>query len=437
MTSSSEPRPDAPSAAAPAVTGGAPEPSSTPAVDHSPDAPEHLPEDAERTPLDSSRDPSDPEPGADVDGDPMGLGSDRTSAAPDLPDAHPEDVEGATSETSIASGVTSGSHSPTRPDSPDPSDRPPSPAVATTGSFEPYSIGDPGRAFSRTVSLLETKNRDSHDIAIDAATINDPEGTPRLIVRAASSRGLAHQQYGDPRQDDHCFVLTADGEWLVCLVADGVSSGEWSHLAAKVATEEGAADIAKLLATSDPAELPWREVLQRLADQLADICATLPSADAVDIDLTAQQVAAKMATTLVIGVVATRPDEDGTHAVTVVRLGDSSGWILDAEDGWIPLGDVKNAGNVIAESATACLPLVPDSDPVVVETTLGDDAALVLITDGIGDPLGSGQGEVATTLGQLWARPPHPVEFAAQVGFGRKTFDDDRGAIVVWPVEPE
>lgn len=321
----------------------------------------------------------------------------------------------------------------TTAEEPEPSERP---RPVTTGSFEAYTIGDPGRAFHRTVSLTETKHRDSHDIAIDAAAVNDPEGTPRLIVRAASSRGLAHQQYGDPRQDDHCFVLSADGEWLVCLVADGVSAGEWSHLAAYVATEEGAADIAKLLATADPADLPWRAVLQRLADQLADICATLPSGDAVDIDLSPQEVAAKMATTLVIGVVATRPGENGTHAVTVVRLGDSSGWILDAQDGWISLGDVKNAGNVIAESATACLPLVPEHDPAVVETTLGDGAALVLITDGIGDPLGSGRGEVGTHLATVWARPPHPVEFAAQVAFGRKTFDDDRGAIVVWPVAP-
>ena len=33
--------------------------------------------------------------------------------------------------------------------------------------------------------------------------------------------------------------------------------------------------------------------------------------------------------------------------------------LLDDEDGWVALGDVKNAGAVIAESATACLPLVP------------------------------------------------------------------------------
>jgi serine/threonine protein phosphatase PrpC len=308
-------------------------------------------------------------------------------------------------------------------------------APSAIGSYQPYALGDPGRAFTRAAALLEAKHRDCHDIVIDAATINDPEGTPRLVVRAASSRGLAHQQYGDPRQDDHCILLSADGEWLVALVADGVSAGEWSHLAAKVVTEEGAAEVAKLLATTDPGEIGWRSVFERLADLMHALCATLPSDQPADVDLTARQVAEKMATTLVVAVVATRPAEDGTHDVTVVRIGDSSAWIVDSEEGWISLGDVKNAGNVIAESATACLPLVPDTDPVVVETTLGDGAALALITDGIGDPLGSGQGEVGRELARLWARPPHPVDFAGQVAFGRKTYDDDRGAVVVWLAE--
>lgn len=425
MTSSSEPRPPASHEPEPGATG---EETTAP-----PDRPA-----AESDTPQVTTDVTEKRAVPEADGEPgsasaAGAGETADGSEPATDSAASGAGPDASTDASAESGAPDASTGPAAaPASPAPTRSP-----VTTGSFEAYSIGDPGRAFTRTVSLTETKNRDSHDIVIDAATVNDPEGTPRLVVRAASSRGLAHQQYGDPRQDDHCFVLSADGEWLVCLVADGVSAGEWSHLAAKVATEEGAADVANLLATADPVDLPWREVLQRLADQLADVCATLPSGDAVDIDLSPREVATKLATTLLIGVVATRPDEDGTHAVAVVRLGDSSGWILDDDEGWVSLGDVKNAGNVIAESATACLPLVPEEDPVVVETTLGDGAALVLMTDGVGDPLGSGAGEVGTTLAQLWSRPPHPVEFAAQVAFGRKTFDDDRAALVVWLVGDE
>jgi hypothetical protein len=42
---------------------------------------------------------------------------------------------------------------------------------------------------------------------------------------------------------------------------------------------------------------------------------------------------------------------------------------------------------------------------------------------------------VGRELARLWARPPHPVDFAGQVAFGRKTYDDDRGAVVVWLAE--
>ena len=302
------------------------------------------------------------------------------------------------------------------------------------GAFTPYRIGDPGRAFERTVPLPSMAPGGVHDYAMDAATIRDPDDAPRLILRGAAGRGLAHQQYGDPRQDDFGFALSADGDFLVGVVADGVSSGRWSHLAARLAAEEGSAHVANLLATCEAVDIDWRGVMLLLSERMQDLCATLPSRDLRDVELTPREVAARMATTVIFGVVAVRPSEDGTHAVTVVRLGDTSGWILDEVDGWIPLGEVKNDGNVIAESATACLPLVPEGDPLIIETTLGAGAALLLLTDGVGDPLGSGKGEVGTALARLWARPPHPIDFAGQICFGRKTFDDDRGALGIWPV---
>ena len=312
------------------------------------------------------------------------------------------------------------------------STRPAEPAAP--GDFTPSTIGDPGRAFARTVPLPSTAPGGMHDYAMDAAVISDADGTPRLVLRGASGRGLAHQQYGDPRQDDYGFALSADGDFLVAVVADGVSSGAWSHLAARLAAEEGSAHVANLLTTTNAVDIDWHGVLVMLSERMQDLCATLPSRDLRDVELTPREIAEKMATTVIFGVVGVRPDEDGTHPVTVVRLGDTSGWILDAEDGWVALGDVKNEGNVIAESSTACLPLVPEGDPLVVQTTLGAGAALLLLTDGIGDPLGSGRGEVGAVLGQQWATPPHPIEFAGQVCFGRKTFDDDRGAIGIWPV---
>ncbi|MBK7722022.1 MAG: protein phosphatase 2C domain-containing protein [Austwickia sp.] len=315
-----------------------------------------------------------------------------------------------------------------------PAAEPPAAEPIVTGAFTPYRIGDAGRAFDRTVPLPSTAPGGMHDYAMDAATISDPDGTPRLILRGASGRGLAHQQYGDPRQDDFGYALSADGEHVVGVVADGVSAGAWSHLAARLAAEEGSRAVANLLATTPAVDIDWHGLFVMLSERMHDLCATLPSRDSCDVGLTAREVAEKMATTIIVGVVAVRPSPEGTHAVTVVRLGDTSGWIVDEVDGWVALGEVKNQGAVIAESSTACLPLVPDADPLIVETTLADGAALLLLTDGVGDPLGSGKGDVGKALAKQWAAPPHPIEFAGQICFGRKTFDDDRAALGIWPV---
>lgn len=297
-------------------------------------------------------------------------------------------------------------------------------------------IGDPGRAFTRIVPS-PTGHLGVPDTILDGVTVADPEGSPRLVLRAASGRGLSHQQYGDPRQDAYAFDLSEDGRHLVALVADGVSAAPWSHVGARIATEEGCAHVAKLLVGMAAVDIPWREVFVMLSERMQDACATLPSSEACDVELDAHQVAQKMAATIIAGVVGLTPDEEGSFPVTVVRLGDTSAWLLDQTDGWVPLGDVKNAGNVIAESATACLPLVPEEEPVVVATSLDPGAAFFLLSDGVGDPLGAGKGEVGAALQQLWTTPPHPLDFAAQVCFGRKTFDDDRAAVGVWPVPAE
>lgn len=305
------------------------------------------------------------------------------------------------------------------------------PPPQRTGSFEAYTIGDPGRAFSGAVSA-PTAHIGVPDFVADAFTVTDTSGTARLIVRAACARGLAHQQYGDPRQDAHALALTEDGAYLVLAVSDGVSAAPWSHLGSHIAVTAGVEDIVRRLAAAPPQELPWREILDLLAALMREECLALQGDSDPAPDNS--EVARLMAATVTLAVVETSPGDDGTHAVVTVRIGDSSGWLLEDGTRWTPLGDVKNAGNVIAESATACLPLVPDEDPVLVQASVGPGSALVLMSDGVGDPLGAGQGEVGQVLASLWATPPHPIDFLAQAAFGRKTFDDDRAAVAVWPV---
>jgi hypothetical protein len=72
----------------------------------------------------------------------------------------------------------------------------------------------------------------------------------------------------------------------------------------------------------------------------------------------------------------------------------------------------------------------------VVKVGAGD--VLLVGADGIGDPLGSGDGGVGNLLRGVLAgaASPSPIGFAYVVGLSRETFDDDRILVAVWPSRP-
>ena len=118
---------------------------------------------------------------------------------------------------------------------------------------------------------------------------------------------------------------------------------------------------------------------------------------------------------------------------TSARVGDSSALILRDGRTWQSLKGGKSDGGAIATSRTAALPMVSREPPQPTSALLGRDDVLVLITDGVGDPLGDATGPVGRFLAAKWSRPPLALEFAAQVDFARRSHDDDRTAVAVWP----
>ena len=101
------------------------------------------------------------------------------------------------------------------------------------------------------------------------------------------------------------------------------------------------------------------------------------------------------------------------------------------------LGAKAVSAEGMSSSAVAGLPRVPtDITPVVVEITAGE--VLLIGTDGIGDPLGTGDGGVGNLLRGVLTGPGPPslIEFAHAVDFSRETFDDDRTLVAIWPTKP-
>ncbi|WP_328645144.1 protein phosphatase 2C domain-containing protein [Amycolatopsis sp. NBC_00348] len=295
-------------------------------------------------------------------------------------------------------------------------------------------MGSPGRAPSRVVPLPDLEFARVPDTIVDGFSLRDAGLTEQVRVRAVSLRGLSHRCYGRVRQDTYDWRVTADDRYLVVCVADGVSAGRLSHLAADQAGVFGTRLLCEQLADTAPAELRWDELLDATAEAILGVGAAFvaPKA-AVGTEAARWEIAEHMATTVLYAVVDLVP-ADGRHDVTLLTVGDTSAWVLGTDGRWRAQQPIKNEGDEIYSPAVVALPILPSVASRPVRTGVAPGEALVLMTDGVGDPLGDGTGAVADFLAESWREPPADLEFAAQAGFSRRSFDDDRTVFALWPV---
>ncbi|SFR22914.1 Serine/threonine protein phosphatase PrpC [Lentzea waywayandensis] len=295
------------------------------------------------------------------------------------------------------------------------------------GAFVPYAVGDPGRAATEVVPVPDPQAWHRRDSVFDGFVVGRPDGTPVAELRAASLRGLSHRSFGRTRQDEYAYQVTPDGRYLVLCVADGVSSGPRSHHAAEVAARTGVTLLVNALEDAAPEALDWDRLVGAVAGHIVTFARKrLPGGEQMDVS----EIVGWMATTATYAVVDLANEEMEVFSASV---GDSSAWVL-SERGWEPVAQVKNDGAAVDSSSVGALPMVPSRPMPSQHTRVRAGEALVLMSDGVGDPLRTGEGEVGRFLAQAWRRPPHDLDFAAQVGFHRRSFDDDRTVIAVWPL---
>lgn len=259
-------------------------------------------------------------------------------------------------------------------------------------------------------------------------TVIDGWSTDWLTVRGASTRGVLHRHNATPRQDDFAMHHLPDGR-VVMAVADGVSQAPQSHIGATTAARYAA----QWLHTQMPAntsDTDWPALIKSTAWALTEQTQTLlglPEPDAVR----AEQ---ELASTLLCAVL--EPVGPGWVRVHLLGVGDSSAWVLPAgEELFVPVLGGKDAASAVAASTVSGLPRVPaELTPSVLQIQRGD--VLLMGTDGIGDPLGSGLGAVGHLVRTCvrGTRPPSLLEFARVVDFSRETFTDDRTLVAAWPV---
>lgn len=296
--------------------------------------------------------------------------------------------------------------------------------------FTAFEVGDPGAA-ATVPAYPDPENWDIRDTVLDGLRLRGTGGRPTMELRAASARGRSHRYEGKVRQD--AYAYRCDGRFVVLAVTDGVSEAPLSHVAANVVSQHGCHMIARQLATTEPEALDWGHILEVLATKVLNagrrrLAQTRPDAD----QLEQKEIARHLATTALFAVVEMAA-VDGFHPVHLLPYGDTSAWILRSGRDWEPQQAVKNDGKEVASSATRALPYLPERPPTPILSRLGTTDTLVLMSDGIGDPLHHGSGSVGSFLAQMWQRPPEPLAFAAHVDFARRSHDDDRSAVAVWP----
>ncbi|NVK77296.1 protein phosphatase 2C domain-containing protein [Streptomyces morookaense] len=294
----------------------------------------------------------------------------------------------------------------------------PSRDPANGTDWQPITVGTP---------CLQFEPRPPRTISYRPDAVCDGWSTEHLTVRLASVRGYAHRHDGRPREDDAAVAYHEPTGTVLFAVADGVSSATEPYIGATLACRTAIDDLTYQLDEGHGVDLV--RTVRAAAWQLA---ARVAGAGRQATAEHSQEAERRYATTLVAGTVST--GQHGVPEVSLVQAGDSGAWLLHRGSGYFErlLTTKDSTGEDVLSSAVTPLPRVSATlQPIHVR--LLPDSVLLVGSDGFGDPLGDGTGDVAHLFAHHLRTPPPTHGVAHLLDFSRETFDDDRTLLAVWP----
>ena len=245
-----------------------------------------------------------------------------------------------------------------------------------------------------------------------------------FVVLAASVAGVAHRLNGRRCEDSYAWSQPVAGR-LALVVADGVSGagrgGQGADLAVRAAIDYLAQRARR-----------WGEME----------CVAAITAASEELTRAGGGVAAELSTTLVVALLSAQ--EGGGARADLARVGDSTAFTLSEGADWREIFGGPAAGTEhgeVSSTATAVLPFGPTPGPerapvCTASVELVDGTALVLLSDGVADPLRDGPGTVAPALASVLSAGARgdlpPLALAQAVDFSRRGALDDRTLLVAW-----
>ncbi len=245
--------------------------------------------------------------------------------------------------------------------------------------------------------------------------------SPDFAVMAASVAGVAHRLAGRRCEDAYGWARPRPGR-LGLVIADGVSTAGRGGEGADKAVTAGC----QYLYSSEAADWGKEECVAavRVASQ--------------ELRRAAGPAAAELSTTFVVALLSSEGDE--IEAV-LARVGDSTAFVLDGAL-WRELFRVPDDDD-LRGLAVEVLPLHEAAGTGAIEhssATLRSESALVLLTDGVADPLREGPSTVAPALAAVLSGGRTgelaPLDLAQAADFSRRGCQDDRTILAAWPAGP-
>ncbi|HTV11399.1 MAG TPA: protein phosphatase 2C domain-containing protein [Acidimicrobiales bacterium] len=255
-----------------------------------------------------------------------------------------------------------------------------------------------------------------------------------FVVLGASVAGVAHRLNRKRCEDAFGWAQPAPGK-LGLVVADGVSTAGRGGEGAEIAVGAACGHLLRLGSR-------WGQVE----------CSGAVVSASEEITEAGGAAAGQLSTTIVVALVALDLERGQANAV-VASAGDSSAFTLDQDGTWSELlaGSPSNDAELAAleglkPALPSVLPLPSTSFSDREGALLGVQVAtvelprgtgLVLLTDGVADPLRDGPSSVAPRLAEVLLRAADaqlsPLALAAAADFSRRGAHDDRTILVAWP----